>query len=376
MFTSGSKLLFGMGALAAVAAIVYAATSGDFNGTIVWAVFATAAVFLGASLIAVRDADVAIPAVDPADPGAAAGDGAVAVAVATVPPLSASLWPLAGALSAAIVVLGLVTDSRVFLLGAILGLATVIEWMVQAWSDRASADPAFNDEVRGQTLQPIEFPVLGAAALAVVILGFSRVMLALSSVGSLVVFVGIAVLILAVAAVLAVRPSFSQNVVAALLALGGLGIVAGGVAGAASGSREFEAETAIEAEPEDSVREVSAKAANLGTITALEDRVTISLTGGREVDVLRIPKSLDVNVLFVNGANEPLRLVIEGGEIETTEEDAEGNAVVEPLEFETGLVRSGNTNFLTFSIPVAGEYEFFVRDEAGADVVTGTIVTS
>lgn len=371
MFTSGSKLTFAMAGLAAVAAVVYGMTSGDFNGTIVWATFATVAAFVGGTLVVVRDADIPIPATEP---GAAPGLDA-----STVPPaarVSASLWPLAAGISVAVVVLGLVTDSRVFLLGAILALATTIEWMVQAWSDRASADASFNDEVRDRTLAPVEFPVLGAAALAVVVLGFSRVMLALSSVGSLVAFVAIAVGILLVATFLAVRPALSKNVVAGLLALGGIGIVAGGVAGAASGSREFEEETALEAPAEESIREVAAKAATLGTVTALDERVDISLTGGTVVEQLRIPKALDVNILFVNGASEPRRLLIEGGEIETQEEDAEGNAIVEPLEFETALVDGGRTNFLTFSIPVGGEYELFILDEAGDEVANGTVVVS
>ncbi len=369
MFTSGAKLLFGIGGLAALASVVYAASSGDLNGIIVWAVLAAVAVFLGGVLIAERDADVPIPA---------AGTTAV---VPSAPPVSPSLWPLAGAVSIATVVLGLVTDSRMFLLGGILTFATLIEWVVQAWSDRASADPDFNAEVRNTTIQPIEFPVLGAAALGVVILGFSRVMLALTEIGSLLAFITIAVLILAGAVLLAARPGFSKGAVAILLALGGVAIVAGGIAGAAVGQRDIEQEAAAEAEADNTVREVAAKASTLGTITYSSAGAQITLTGATgtatlPVDQLSVPKALEVNVLFVNGQEQPVRLVVNAGDLPTGQEDDEGNPITEPLEYETSLAREGKTTFLTFSIPNAGVYGYRIEDEAGNELASGPIVAS
>ncbi len=166
MFTTGGKLFFGLGVLAALMAVVYALTTdavlrhdpvGDVRDPVR---------LLGRVLVFVHDADVRIPVL-------ADGD-AVAPTVASAPPASASVWPLAGGVSAATLALGLVTDSRFFLLGIVLGICTVIEWVVQAWSDRASADPSYNATIREGTLHPIEFPVLGAAGRRRVVLGFSR----------------------------------------------------------------------------------------------------------------------------------------------------------------------------------------------------------
>jgi len=370
MLTTGGKLFFGLGAAAALMAVVYALTTDALYGTIVWGSFATVLVFLGGFLVFLRDADVPIPV---------ATDGEAATpSVASVPPASASVWPLAAAVSAAVLALGLVTDSRFFLLGMVLGICTVIEWMVQAWSDRASADPSYNAGIRGGTLHAVEFPVLGAAAVGVVVLGFSRVMLALPSDASVVAFIAIAALILVVAALVASRPRFSPNLVAVLLALGAIGIVTGGIIGAASGAREFEAHGAEGEAVADgeSVREVAAKANALATITVAGTEATISYDGGRTSNELIVPKALNVNVLFVNGDDEPRRLVIEAGERATGEEAADGSEVVEPLEFETHFVEPGKTNFLTFRIPNAGEYEFRIEGEEGAEPITGRILVS
>ena len=61
--------------------------------------------------------------------------------------------------------------------------------MVHGWSERASADPAYNAGLRKRMLHPLEFPVLGAAGLAAIIYSFSRIMLWIDKSGGPVVFV-------------------------------------------------------------------------------------------------------------------------------------------------------------------------------------------
>jgi len=72
----------------------------------------------------------------------------------------------------------------------------------RAWSERASADPHYNAAVRKRILHPLEFPVLGAVVLAIVIYSFSRIMLFLSKETGPAVF----------------------GIIAALILLGGLGL--------------------------------------------------------------------------------------------------------------------------------------------------------
>ena len=72
------------------------------------------------------------------------------------------MWPIVGALGGVLVVVGLVTYPLVFIFGIIVLLAATVEWMVQAWSERASADSSYNAAVRGRIAHPLEFPVLAA----------------------------------------------------------------------------------------------------------------------------------------------------------------------------------------------------------------------
>ena len=58
------------------------------------------------------------------------------------------------------VVVGIVSYPVVFIFGIIALIASAAEWMVQAWSERASADGEFNAVVRARISHPLEFPVL------------------------------------------------------------------------------------------------------------------------------------------------------------------------------------------------------------------------
>ena len=83
-----------------------------------------------------------------------------------------------------------------FIFGIIALIAAAAEWMVQAWSERASADVAFNADVRGRIAHPLEFPILGAVGVGIVIYSFSRIMLFLSKTSGPAVFAMIAAAIL------------------------------------------------------------------------------------------------------------------------------------------------------------------------------------
>ena len=89
-------------------------------------------------------------------------DGAHRPSPAAAPVPGPSMWPIVGALGAVLVVVGLVTYPVVFVFGILALLAAAVEWMVQAWSERASADVLFNDNVRSRIAHPLEFPILAA----------------------------------------------------------------------------------------------------------------------------------------------------------------------------------------------------------------------
>ena len=109
-----------------------------------------------------------------------------------------------------------------------------------AWSERATGDASVNRRIRNRLMYPVEIPVLGAAAVLVLVVSVSRVFLAVSKTGSSVTAIVVAALILALGFAIAYRPRIGKDAIAALLVvLAGL-VIAGGIISAAAGSREFE----------------------------------------------------------------------------------------------------------------------------------------
>ncbi|MEY2454475.1 MAG: hypothetical protein QOD92_4049 [Acidimicrobiaceae bacterium] len=247
MITTGAKFYFGLAALAVAGAVVYSwGSHGGFTGGITFGFYggmgehagyvvllsaALVALFVGGAVIAFRDAD----------PEAQQAVGGVDHLPETHAPRDASYWPVIGAVAAACTVLGLVTSNLLFLFGVILGIVVLLEWMVAAWSERATGDPEVNRRIRNRVMNPIEIPLFGAIGVAVLVLCVSRVLLAVSETGAAIIAVVVAVLILASASIYATAPKAGRTIVAAVCVLGVLGVLAGGIIGAAEGSRNFEA---------------------------------------------------------------------------------------------------------------------------------------
>ena len=197
MFTTGSRLLVGGAVLATVAAVVYGLTQEGSLGTVGLISAAFALAFLAGVNMYTRDADVS--AMDPA---------ATTMSAAAAPAPGPSMWPLVGALGAMLLVVGLVTYPVVFMFGLVAhpGRGGRVDG---AGVERAGVGrrTAYNAEVRGRIAHPLEFPLLGAVGIGIVIYSFSRIMLFLSKTGGPAVFAVIAALILLVGFVLAFMPS-------------------------------------------------------------------------------------------------------------------------------------------------------------------------
>ncbi len=207
---------------------------------------------------------------------------------AAAPAPGPSLWPLVAAVGAVLLVVGLVTYPVIFIFGLVALLAATVEWMVQAWSERASADSRFNEGVRGRIAHPLEFPILGAVALGIVIYSFSRIMLFLSKTGGPAVFIVIAALILLCGFLFAYRPSLRGGAIAGVMAIAAIGLVTGGIVAALEGERETEAhettgdlaadgecDTPDETEADDNASQNVAAKANLTAEIVLESDGTL-----------------------------------------------------------------------------------------------------
>ena len=227
MIGTAAKLWYGVAALAIVATPVYAVASGEeWFGSFVLFSLGIAALTLGLMASAVRDGDV-----DADDPAA----GLAPVRRALPAP-----WPVLGAIGAGLVAIGLAGEGAFLYAGLGLLGAVLAETMVSSWAERRTADHATNQELRNRIMFPLEIPVLAVVGVAVVVLPFSRVLLALPKSASTAIAIVLATLVLLVSALVTAKPRISSSVLTALLGLGVVVIVGAGIASLVEGEREFE----------------------------------------------------------------------------------------------------------------------------------------
>lgn len=247
MLPSGSKYFFGLAGFAYLAAVLYGAASGVHHGTMaillgpltlgykgpvgdhlgytVLIGLAAVSAFIGSITVAFRDGDAA----------AAAEYLGTESVPETSAPQSLGFTPVFAAFGMGAVLVGLVVGPALFLLGAICLALVTVEWAAKAWSDRATGDPEVNRSIRNRVMYPLEIPVLGAIVIGFFVLGISRILLALPKIGADVVFGVVPVLILGLAVLVANRQRIGKNVIVALLLIGGIIVLVGGVVSAAAG---------------------------------------------------------------------------------------------------------------------------------------------
>jgi len=379
MFKTGARFLVGAAVLATIAAIVYGVAQSGSLGTTGLVFAACALAGLATVNIWTRDADVS--AMDEA--------ARTRSPAATAPP-GPSIWPVVAGVGGVLLVVGLVTYPVVFIFGLIALLATTAEWMVQAWSERASADAGFNAGVRTRLAHPLEFPVLAAIGFGIIVYSFSRIMLFLSKTGGVAAFALIALLVLVAGFVIAFRPSLRNGAIAGVAVIAAVGLIAGGAVAALEGERELlphettgelaalgECDTTDETEADENASQSVAAKSNLaGSVILRADGTLVAdnadVAGSDKVFV--VTKSNATNVRFINDSDEERRLVLDLGTTPALEENGEpieGTAV--PFQYCTALVADGGQQFLTFSIPTASvfaeqPYRFVVPGVAGAEV--------
>jgi hypothetical protein len=191
---------------------------------------AMTAIFLGVLSIATRDAN----------PSALAQLAGTEEAPQAVPPAHLAYWPVIGALGLSLVVLGLVISNVLFVAASILLIAVLVEWMVLAWSDRATGDPETNRLVRNRLLGPYEVPLVGVLLAGGTVAALSRVLLTSSEKAAPWVATGAAAVIFLVGAVIATKPRITANAVAGIVVVGALGLITAGVISADRGERYIE----------------------------------------------------------------------------------------------------------------------------------------
>ena len=353
MITTGSKLFYGLGAVSTIGAILwFIQNDGGSIGVVALGFLALALVFLGAIASFSRDGHVL-----------STDTAAHATSAAADRPVGRSLWPLGVAIAIGTIVVGLVTSPGIFKVGVALLIAFGGEWLIQAWADRASADGGYNEKVRGWVVHPLEIPVGAALLLAVIVLSFSRVMLALSAEAGPIVFAILASLVLFFGVLLSVRRGANMRV------LGGIGAVimvalAGiGIALALNGEREGlvkasaedhyavrPCEEGAEEADHDASQSMSAKS-NIAAVVTLENGSLSAHQVGMPGDgtVITLQRSNPSVILFKNRDDEHRRMVVTYGKVV---EDLGGGVTNEKvLEACTSLVEKGGEQMVSVKFP-------------------------
>lgn len=353
MFTTGSKLFLGATAASIVAAIVVGASIGGATGLMATVGLVTVAAvfaFLAGINLSTRDGNVG-----------AQQEGALTTSAAAQRPSARSIWPLVSAVGAAGVVVGSVSHPVVFKVAIVVLLAAVVEWMVQGWSERASADARFNQSVRKRLLNPLEFPIFGALVLGVVVYSFSRIMLTANKDAGRWVFIALAALILTGGFVFAGRKA-AKGTAIGVTAIATVALLGVGVVSAVQGQRHIEAHpdmttavclgNATEAQAEEvdhkANQSVSSRSNPNATVVLKEDGMLVAFVNGYpniEYHELTVPRSSVVRVIFRNETEEPRRLTAHLG----TFAAADGTAGSENASCTTA-VEQGGEGFLMFRI--------------------------
>lgn len=347
MFTTGSKLLLGATLLAGALAALYGVFQGGALGTIGLTGAAVGLALLATVNVFARDSNVS-----------AMDHAAFATAAAAQAPVRNSLWPLLIGIGGATLTLGLVTYKAIFMLGVIALVAGALEWLVQAWSERASADPKYNADVRNLLVDPVELPVAGAAGAGIVVYAFSRVMLGLPSKSATVAaFAVVAAIVLAVGVVLGWRRQASKPALTGLFSVAAVALVAGGAFAGLNGQREIEhhettgqlaAHDECGAEhthaDEKASQTVASKSNVAAEITFDGESLHADVPGfDGDFDSLTLPRGTPNNVMFHNESGHEARLVID------TYNDPDAQ-VPGPLRYCSALVEEGGTQWLTIEL--------------------------
>jgi hypothetical protein len=348
MFTPGSKYFLGLTGLSLVVAVLYVAlvNPSDLGAIALLGLAISGAMISGFSLFT-RDGDAFSVA-----------EAAEANAVSPAP----TFWPIVFAFGSALVLLGLATNSTVFVLGIAVLVGGGIEWTIQDWADSSSSDRELNNFVRERAISAIEYPGLAAVGLGIIAFLFSRVILAASKEAGPVIFIVVATLILIGGVTVATKPALSGKRLVSVLVLASVVLLAAGVTSALMGERNELVVAARENHYDASNRECGAEASEhydhlANNAVAMKSAIaaTITVEDGalyaqeigltKKLDTVTFSRATALTVLFRNLDAEEHRLLVNLGSAKVGTTD-----VMEKVGTCTQLTGKGQTQAMTLKI--------------------------
>ena len=274
-----------------------------------------------------------------------------------------SWWPLASALSLGMVVVGLIRSPGIFKVGVALSIAMFGEWMITNWSDRASANAAYNEKVRGWVVHPLEIPVGGALLMTVIVLSFSRIMLSVASESGPIIFAVVGTAVLVSGSLVSVRRGVSKRLVGGACAVALVALIGVGLASAFSGERQELSDASeydhyaihpcgeeAEEYDESASRAVSAKSSIAATVILKDGELYAEMDGFPDpLTSISLQRSYDMTILFRNESVGEHRMILNYG---TVVEDLGGGVMRDSkLQACTALIGEGGEQAITVRIP-------------------------
>lgn len=157
-------------------------------------------------------------------------------------PAGTNFLPILGAFAMGILVIGQITNKVFTWAGLALLFSVIVVWMLRTWAERATGDAQVNREIYQRFIEPLRVPVLSIVCIAVVVVGLSRVLLAVSEIGAVVLFGVVGSAVLLIVSFVAARPAITKNAITIFLFVGAIAVIAAGIAAAVVGERDFEHE--------------------------------------------------------------------------------------------------------------------------------------
>ncbi len=223
VLTQPSRIFLPISAAGLVLAFAYGAFTGDWLVISLYLLLAAIAGFAGVVVAGFR--------VNDAPEWAPDADPPTYHEVVRAPLPAGGAWPLTAALAATLILLGFVVGPMAAYFGIGVGLATVAGWLA-----RVSADTTG----REINLLPVGLPVLGLFCIAALMFFMSRILLAVPEQASTFIALVVALSILGLASLLALRPTISGRTMVTVLTIASVLMIAGGLVAAAAGERDIE----------------------------------------------------------------------------------------------------------------------------------------
>ena len=349
MITPGSKYFLGLTGLGLVSAVLYCflVNPSDLGAYALFGLFISAALIAGFSIFT-SDGDT---------------DSVAEAVEANTETTAPSFWPIVFALGGALTLLGIATNEIVFVLGLAVLVGGAVEWVIDDWAEKASADTEFNSFVRHRAIGALDYPGIAAVVLGVVAFLFSRIMLTVSKDEASIIFIIVSALIFVTGFLLAAKPALRGKSTAIISVVGALVLAVAGVTSALNGERKELVKYAKEDPYSISHREcgkeagehydheangsVSLRSGVIATIFVEDGKIRAQEVGlKRDVDTITVRRSNASTILFRNLDSEEYRLVANLGEAKVGTTD-----VMEKVGTCTQLTGKNEEQALTVTIP-------------------------